>query len=381
MPSFLVLLRGLSVVRIRHLIKSVTVALILICLLGFQGSKAEYHYQTLRCNVDLLKPIQVGITLWSPSGELPPNHPDQDLLQQLSRERAFRAPNFNNNNIMFLPSTWVFNFQFDLDNDMYAEDSIELLKRSGVDFQRHRDHGIDANAFGSLLTSSDLVYTDKVNWLSFHSGYDFGYLMKLLSNDQLPKEQQEFFEKVKIYFPRLWDIKFLLRQAQKLRNQPGRLGGADSSRILDALGTKSGLQDLAHELDCNRVGLPHNGGSDAWLTGSVFWAMKSKIFGGAIEDELADMIYGLHGVAAPAPQHVRDEFFAAQGTPAHQVGGMNGGGATTFAPGNQTGFTPNNLPSTPTGTHAGLHSTTTPGPGQNAFGPGNAFGNFVTYGK
>jgi CCR4-NOT transcription complex subunit 7/8 len=356
----------------------------LTSIAGFAGSKAEYHYQTLRCNVDILKPIQVGITLWSPEGELPPQHPDPELLSMLSRDRNIKHHAFNNNNIMFLPCTWVFNFHFNLDEDMYAESSIELLQKAGVDFQRHHDHGIDPAAFGSLLTTSGLAFQPEVNWLSFHSGYDFGYLIKLLTDNALPYDQHEFFEQVKTFFPRLWDIKFLLRQAQKLRNQPGRLAGADSGRIIDSLGTKSGLQDLADELGCHRIGLAHTGGSDAWLTGAVFWAMRSKIFGGNIEEDLADQIYGLHGVPAPAAQHVRDEFFAAQGTPGHQHANMNG--ATTFAPGQlagqgqqQSGFTPSNLPSTPTGSHAGLHSTTTPGPSQggNAFGQGGAFGAFA----
>lgn len=286
---------------------------------------------------------------------------------------------------MFLPSTWVFNFHFNLEEDMYAESSIELLKSSGCDFQRHQEHGIAPDAFGSLLTTSGLAFAPEVNWLSFHSGYDFGYLIKLLTNNALPTEQGEFFELVRTFFPRLWDIKFLLRQAQKLQHQPGRLGGVESGRILIGLGQKSGLQDLADELGCHRIGVQHNGGSDAWLTGAVFWAMRTKVFGGTIEEELADQIYGLHGVQPPASQHVRDEFFAAQGTPGHHAAGMNGGGATTFAPGHgpqQSGFTPNNLPSTPTGTHAGLHSNSTPGPGQggNAFGQGGAFGNFVSYG-
>jgi hypothetical protein len=45
----------------------------------------EYHYQTLRCNVDLLKMIQVGITLCDENGNYPPGG-----------------------------GTWQFNFKFDL---------------------------------------------------------------------------------------------------------------------------------------------------------------------------------------------------------------------------------------------------------------------------
>lgn len=70
--------------------------------------------------------------------------------------------------------------------DMYAQDSIELLVRSGIDFRNHETRGIDVNVFGELLMSSGLVLNTDVKWISFHSGYDFGYLLKLLTNAQLP---------------------------------------------------------------------------------------------------------------------------------------------------------------------------------------------------
>ena len=37
---------------------------------------------------------------------------------------------------------------------MYAQDSIELLQRSGIKFKEHEARGIDVNDFGELLTSS-----------------------------------------------------------------------------------------------------------------------------------------------------------------------------------------------------------------------------------
>lgn len=33
--------------------------------------------------------------------------------------------------------SWQFNFKFNLQEDMYAQDSIDLLKDAGIDFERH----------------------------------------------------------------------------------------------------------------------------------------------------------------------------------------------------------------------------------------------------
>jgi CCR4-NOT transcription complex subunit 7/8 len=52
---------------------------------------------------------------------------------------------------------------------MYAPESIELLKQSGIDFNRHEKEGIDVNYFGELLVTSGLVLFDNVKWVSFHS--------------------------------------------------------------------------------------------------------------------------------------------------------------------------------------------------------------------
>lgn len=39
------------------------------------------------------------------------------------------------------------------------------------------------------------------------SGYDFGYLLKLVSCTALPATEAEFFELLRIWFPCIWDIK------------------------------------------------------------------------------------------------------------------------------------------------------------------------------
>lgn len=225
---------------------------------------------------------------------------------------------------------------------MYSENSIEMLKAAGLDFHKHQEMGIEQNAFGAALMTSGLTFMDDVNWLSFHSGYDFGYLVKLLSNTPLPTDELEFRKLVQIYFPKLWDIKFLLRHAQRSM-APQNLLTSTATNVLNTLGQKSGLQDLANELGCQRVGTAHTGGSDSWLTGQVFWAMRSKIFDGQVPDEMADQIYGLHGVAPPASAAFREEFLHSQGHQTPQANGLYHGHS--------------GAPSTPTAQHVGISNT------------------------
>ena len=56
----------------------------------------------------------------------------------------------------------------------YAEESVELLLNSGLQFDRHEREGIDVIHFAEMLIASGIVLLENVKWLSFHSGYDFG---------------------------------------------------------------------------------------------------------------------------------------------------------------------------------------------------------------
>lgn len=40
-------------------------------------------------------------------------------------------------------------------------------------------------------------FLPQVRWITFHSGYDFGYLLKLLTCQSLPANEAEFFELLK----------------------------------------------------------------------------------------------------------------------------------------------------------------------------------------
>lgn len=252
--------------------------------MGAFGNKAEYHYQTLRCNVDLLRMIQLGITLFSASGDLPP-----PSFRSASNAQTYLTP---------CPCTWQFNFKFSLDKDMYAADSTEMLTRAGINFAMHESDGIEPEKFGSIAMMSGLFFEKDVHWISFHSGYDFGYLMKTLNgNSAVPEDESKFHEQLEMYFPSLYDIKFLMKHASRYgaTNDDQPLTG-EAKQMLDALERKSGLQDIADALKIARVGTAHQAGSDSLITGQVFFAMRDRVFGGNIdEDKYLGQIWGLNG--------------------------------------------------------------------------------------
>lgn len=51
----------------------------------------------------------------------------------------------------------------------------------------------------------------------YNSGYDFSYLLKALTATNLPSEETEFFELLRIYFPRIYDIKYLMKSCKDLK--------------------------------------------------------------------------------------------------------------------------------------------------------------------
>jgi CCR4-NOT transcription complex subunit 7/8 len=102
---------------------------------------------------------------------------------------------------------WQFNFKFSLTDDIFAQDSIELLKTSGIDFEKFEKYGIDPLYFGELMMMSGLVLNDDIKWVSFHSKYDFAYLLKTLTCSELPLDENSFLELLQVYFPSIYDIK------------------------------------------------------------------------------------------------------------------------------------------------------------------------------
>jgi len=218
----------------------------------------DYQYQTLRCNVDLLKIIQLGIAFVNEKGEYPEGC-----------------------------VSWQFNFKFNLKEDMYAQDSIDLLMEAGIDFERHGVEGIDVTYFGELMITSGLVLMDNVRWISFHSGYDFGYLLKLLTCAALPSGEPEFFELLKLYFPYIFDIKYMVHSTE----------------------LHGGLQKIADDLNCPRIGPMHQAGSDSLITAGTFFKLAEERFGGTKSVErdhkFVNELFGLGGnctVYRPPPR-------------------------------------------------------------------------------
>ncbi len=63
------------------------------------------------------------------------------------------------------------------------------------------------------------------------SGYDFGYLLKVLTNTNLPSEEQEFFEMLKLYFSNIYDVKYLMKSCKNLKG--GLQEVSDQLEVMD----------------------------------------------------------------------------------------------------------------------------------------------------
>ena len=79
----------------------------------------------------------------------------------------------------------------------------------------------------------------------------------ILTSVDLQEEEKSFFDRLKLYFPTIYDIKYM-------------------TSLCD--GHFDGLQKLADDLKCPRIGPEHQAGSDSLLTMSSYIALMKRIF-------------------------------------------------------------------------------------------------------
>ncbi|XP_058731995.1 probable CCR4-associated factor 1 homolog 11 [Vicia villosa] len=217
-------------------------------------SSDNYHY--LKANVDALKLIQVGLTLTDFEGNL---------------------PDFGS----IYSYIWEFNFcDFDINHDPCNQDSIDMLRRQGIDFNRNFRYGVNSMHFADLMLSSGLVFNKSIVWITFSSAYDFGYLVKILTRKNLPNYLEEFLNIVEVLFgKKVFDMKHMIKFCDSLHG---------------------GLERVAAILKVGRVvGKSHQAGSDSLLTCQTFRKMIETHF---IDNEiikfenLAGVLFGLERV-------------------------------------------------------------------------------------
>ena len=190
-----------------------------------QNISKDFYFKTLKMNVDSLKIIQLGITLTNSKGEFPKNNKYH---------------------------TWQFNFEFDKNIDKITQSSLNLLEQCGIDFNKLKKKGIKHKLFAEYFMISGLVLNPDITWISFHGCYDFGYLLKLLINTNLPDSEKDFLDLLDIYFINYYDIKTMVKRKDNLR---------------------VGLNKLAQSLEVLREGKTHQAGSDSVVTIDVYFKL------------------------------------------------------------------------------------------------------------
>ncbi|CAI9113883.1 OLC1v1014578C1 [Oldenlandia corymbosa var. corymbosa] len=232
----------------------------------------EEHYSVLRKNVNDLKLIQLGLTI-------------SDHQKNIA-------------------AVWEFNFrEFDVENHPQDLDSIDLLRKQGMDFRANRETGIRAEDFKELFLNSELGYHSsrihnrenwvstgieletrsdpKLTWVFFHCNHDIGYLIRMLTGNPLPAKLEDFMDLVWWYLgDNIYDLK------ERIKAEPFGVEWV-------------GLDKVAEILNVKRIGgESHQAGSDSLLTLLCFFEWR-RIRQGLRGWEDLQFNYKLHGLEVP----------------------------------------------------------------------------------
>lgn len=176
---------------------------------------SDYHFQTLRLNLDLLSLIQLSLCAVKISGN--------DV-----------------SNLVI----WQFNFLYDLSKEMFNEEHLLMLSQTAqINFNLHMSQGVPHLAFAELMIESGLLLDTSIHWVSYHLGYDLGFLVSLLTNEPLPNEEKEFFWWCVKYFPNFLDLKHIGNQ---LLHKGTDVGNGDVGKLTS--NNKPSVEYLAEEL-------------------------------------------------------------------------------------------------------------------------------------
>ncbi|CAK9173612.1 unnamed protein product [Ilex paraguariensis] len=147
------------------------------------ASESE-RYDDLKYNVDRMKIIRLGITLFDRFG--------------------------------VVGGVWQINFcNFDPDLDDHN-------KRDGVDVYTFADK------FCEILVRYG---RDRVRWVTFHGLYDLAYMLKIVIRDELPSSIMGYVEHIGHVFGHVYDVKFMAKYCHGLLD--GELGLEKLAKLLN----------------------------------------------------------------------------------------------------------------------------------------------------
>ncbi|KAK1314829.1 hypothetical protein QJS10_CPA06g01579 [Acorus calamus] len=219
---------------------------------------SEYElYDKLKYNVDNLKPIQVGLTLSDVSGHIPYH------------------------------GAWQFNLSgFNVHKDPSSAELVELLRRSGIDFDKNLREGVMLDDFARFFRRTFVFGGRKMNhsWVTFHGMYDLAYMVKIITASPLPDTLFGFLSLIELFFGRVFDVKAMAKKCTGLMG--GEIGLVRMSRILkiDTFCTKA-----------------HQAGHDSMLTSKVFSVIKREYK--LNEGDYQGKLYGISSVLNASSQH------------------------------------------------------------------------------